>query len=430
MVLTGAKLLVLGVFLASYVLIILLYKHKLIVVAAAVAALLALRVLSPQEALRAVSWNVVLLYFGMLLVGEVFLYSKMPDYLATLFTSRARGTAAAATILCLFTGLLSIALENVAVVLLVAPVAMSIARRSGINPVPLFIGMAISSNLQGAATLIGDPPSMLLAGHARLSFNDFFVYSGRPGIFFAVQVGAILSALVLLLFFRRDDRRMPSLERHSYDSLVPTLLIGLLVVALVLASSLEHNLEILAGLLCVLFGLASFLWYLAHSRGRHLKPFLKALDWQTGLFLIGVFVLVQSLTAVGLLEDIAAWMQRVAGGRPLVVFLLLVWVSVALSAFIDNVPYLMAMLPVVGLLAQRTAVEPYALYVGLLLGASVGGNITPIGASANIVAVGILKKHGYESRFFQFVRMGLPFTLVAVVASSLFVWLLFGGHRP
>jgi Na+/H+ antiporter NhaD/arsenite permease-like protein len=241
-----------------------------------------------------------------------------------------------------------------------------------------------------------------------------------------VQLAALVSALVLLLFFRRDDKRMPALEKHAYDSLVPTLLIGLLVVALILASSFKHDLEILAGLLCVLFGLVSFAWYLGHSRSRQVKSFLKALDWQTGLFLIGIFVLVQSLSAVGLLEDIAAWMQAVAGGQPLVVFLLLVWVSVVLSAFIDNVPYLMAMLPVVGLLAERTSVEPYALYIGLLLGASVGGNITPIGASANVVAMGILKKHGHESKFFQFVRMGLPFTLVAVAASSMFVWLLFG----
>jgi Na+/H+ antiporter NhaD/arsenite permease-like protein len=421
----NAKLLAVALFLVSYVLIILLYKHKLIIVAGAIAVLLAARVLTPLQALQAVSWNVVLLYFGMLLVSEVFLYSKMPEYLATLFASRAKGTAAAALILCLFTGFLSIALENVAVVLLVAPVAMSIARRSGLNPVPLFIGMAISSNLQGAATLIGDPPSMLLAGYARLSFNDFFFYQDKPGIFFAVQVGALLSALVLLLVFKRDDRKMPLLERHAYSSIVPTLLIVLLVAALVAASSIEHGLEILTGLICCLFGLISLIWYLGHSRRRQVKAFLGALDWQTGLFLIGIFVLVQSLSAVGLLEDIAAWMLQVAGGRPLVVFLLVVWVSVVLSAFIDNVPYLMAMLPVVGLLARRTEVEPYALYIGLLLGASVGGNITPIGASANIVAMGILKKHGHESRFFQFVRIGLPFTLVAVTASSMFVWLLY-----
>ena len=167
-----------ALFALAYVLVIVFYNRKLIVVWASVAALLAFRLLSPKEAWYAVDWNIVMLYFGMLLVSEVFLMSKMPDYIATLIASRTKRVGVAMLALCAFTGALSIVLENVAVVLLVAPIALTIARRCELDPAPLFIGMAISANLQGAATLIGDPPSMLLAGHAGLTFNDFVINAG------------------------------------------------------------------------------------------------------------------------------------------------------------------------------------------------------------------------------------------------------------
>ena len=173
------KLFVIGIFTLTYFLIILFYNWKMITVWAAVAAMLILRLVTLQEAWRAIEWNVLLLYFGMLFVSEVFLLSKMPDHLATIVVGKAKTTGIAMVIICAFTGFLSIMLENVAVVLLVAPIALAISQKADIHPVPLFIGMAVSSNLQGAATLIGDPPSMLLAGATGLSFNDFFFYNRK-----------------------------------------------------------------------------------------------------------------------------------------------------------------------------------------------------------------------------------------------------------
>ncbi len=419
------KLFVVTVFLVTYLLLILLYRHKLIVVWAAVALLLALRYLSPLQAWRSIEWNVVLLYFGMLLVSESFLYSRMPDYLATVVAGRARRVSTALLLLCLFAGLLSTALENVAVVLLVAPVGLAIARKCEVHPGPLLIGLAVVSNLQGAATLIGDPPSMLLASFAGLNFNDFFILEGRPYLFFATQVGAVAGLGVLYLFFAGYRRRMPALKKESYLSLGPTLLALALVASLVASSSLEHSFEYATGLLCVLFGVLSFLWFMLYNRGRELKDYLRRLDWQTGLFLIGIFVLVESLAVVGLMEDLAGWVLAAAGSRPFLVYALIVGVSVALSAFIDNVPFLLAMLPVCRLITGAIPIDPYLLYMGLLLGASVGGNATPVGASANIVAMGILRKQGQAASFGQFVRIGLPFTLAAVTASALFGWLIY-----
>jgi Na+/H+ antiporter NhaD/arsenite permease-like protein len=420
-----AKLFVIGIFTLTYLMVILFYSRKTIIVWAAVAVLLILDLLTLGEAWEAVELNVLFLYFGMLFVSESFLLSRMPDFLAVRVAGKAKTTGAAMVIICAFTGLLSIMLENVAVVLLVAPIALAISRKAGIHPVPLFIGIAVSSNLQGAATLIGDPPSMLLAGATGFTFNDFFFFDGRPGIFFATEIGAVVATLVLLLLFRRYQKPMPILKREHLLTFTPTLLVLALIVSLILGSSYQQHFRYMTGLICLFFGVLSFIWYLLHSRGRGLKEYFFRLDWQTGLFLAGIFILVESLSAAGLMEDLASFILRISRGSPLVVYLVIVWFSVILSAFVDNVPYLMAMLPVVGVLTAELGVSAYLLYLGLLLGASVGGNITPLGASANIVAMGIMRKQGHSVNFFEFVRIGLPFTVFAVLASTFFAWLFF-----
>jgi len=424
------------VFVVAYGFIVAFYDWRIVAVWAAVFVLLAFRVIDPRGALAAIDWNVVLLYFGMLFVSEAFLYSRMPDYLATHVARRAGRVGVAMLLLCLLTGLLSVALENVAVVLLMAPVALSISRSCNISPGPLFVGMAVSSNLQGAATLIGDPPSMLLAGFTGMGFNDFFVVDGKPAIFFAVQVGAVASAFVLAYAFRTERRPVPSIAPVGIFSKVPAFIVLALVASLVLSSTFFHSTPIANGLLCVFFGTVSAIWYVIHvhrseagtaaEKLKSLARTLFRLDWQTGLFLIGVFVLVSSLTSTGLMKSIAQFIQTVSGSNALAIFLLVVGVSVLVSAFVDNVPFLVAMLPVLKTLTASSEADPYLLYFGLLIGASVGGNITPVGASGNIVAMGIVKTEGYAVKFFDFVKIGLPFTLVAVAASAAYLWIVFG----
>ena len=416
------KLLSVAIFLSAYALIALLYEKKTLIVFAAVGLLLILKRITPIGAIRSIDWNVVMLYFGMLFVSEVFLFSKMPDFIATRIVSKANRVGMAMLIICLFSGVLSIALENVAVVLLVSPIALSISRKCDINPVPLFIGMAISANLQGAATLIGDPPSMLLAGFARMDFNDFFFFEGHPSIFFAIQAGAIFSGLVLYVLFTKYTTKMPVIPRESYLFLTPTILILFLIGTLVISSSIHHDIEYLTGLVCFVFGLICFIWYLIKNNRKDVKLFLMKLDWQTGIFLIEIFILVESLVVSGITKDVSHFVLRISKGSPFLTYQVIVWMSVLLSAFIDNVPFLAAMLPVIRTITVNMGIDPYPFFFGLLVGASVGGNITPIGASANIVAMGIMRKQGYDVRFFEFVRIGLPFSIVAVLTGSMFIW--------
>ena len=473
------KILVLAIFILAYLFIIKYYEKKHLIIWVFVFALLASTILPPVTGLLAINWNVILLYFGMLFVSEVFLFSKMPDFLAVFFASKTSRIGMAMLVICALTGFLSILLENVATVLLVAPIALSIAKKCRVNAVPLFIGMAISSNLQGAATLIGDPPSMILGGFKQMNFNDFFFISGRPGMFFAVQAGAIVSLFVLYFFFRKMNGKMPDLKKESYISLVPTIFVILLIVALVFTSFFEEVMPFSAGAWCIIFGLIAYIWYVNHVRGNKihiraaaillvffiigtlgsgvinekifpltfdliwvlvaactllllirrkkdpLSGFLGSMDWHTGLFLIGIFILVESLSSAGIISDIAGWMMKIAGANLLFAYLIIVWFSVLLSSFIDNVPYLVIMLPVAQALTDQLGANPYILFFGLLLGASIGGNITPIGASANIVAMGMARKHGYSVSFMQFVKMGLPFTLVSMIVSTWFIWLVF-----
>jgi len=419
-------------FVVAYVLIVLFYHRKGLVAWCAVAVLLAAGMISPRAALQSVEWSVILLYLGMLFVSDAFLSSRMPDHLATILASRTRSAGAAMLVICIFTGLLSMALENVAVVLLIAPVALSIARSCRVSPVPLFIGMAISSNLQGAATLIGDPPSMLLASYSGMSFNDFFMYHGRPSIFFAVQVGALISWAVLAFLYRRHRNPMPPITIVPFTSLIPTLLVAGLVVALIFVSALFRGAPLATGITCCAVGVASLAWRIIHARASDparppalplLVETVKRQDLATAGFLIGIFILVGSVSATGILGDLSRLLLRVSGGNALVVFLLVVWGAVLLSAFVDNVPFLVAMLPVVSMAAKDLGIDPAPLFFGLLVGASIGGNITPVGASANIVAMGIVRNEGHQVGFFEFVKIGLPFTVAAVVGASAFIWL-------
>ncbi len=417
-----SQLIAITLFAVAYILIIMHYHLKTYIVWAGVAILLLTKIFTPFNFLLQVNWNVILLYIGMLFVSEIFLYSKMPDHLATLFASKTKKIWVAMLVICGFTGALSMFLENVACVLLVAPVALAISKKCNFHPVQLFIGMAISSNLQGTATLIGDPPSMLLGSHAGMTFNDFFFMQGKPGIFFAVEIGALVSLLVLYYFFRKDRGNMPYVEVEKYVSIFPTMIIIVMVLFLILSSFIAPDFAYATGTICMVFGAIAFVWYLFHNKGKHALEMVKSLDWETGVFLIGIFIIVASLQATGVISSIARLIVLVAGNNYFAAFMIIVWLSVLLSAFIDNVPYIIAMLPVVGIVSEHLGVSPYLLYFGLLIGASVGGNVTPIGASANIVAMGIMKREGHRVHFHHFIKIGLPFTIAATLASTMFLW--------
>jgi len=413
----------LAIFLIAYVLFVILPTRRSFVAFGASILLVATTAISFQEALKAINWNVMGIFIGTLVVADTFMESRVPAYIAEIIVNRAKNTAWAMLAICVLTSFISAFVENVATVLIVAPIALTLARKLNINPINIMIGIAISSNLQGAATLIGDPPSMLLGGFAKMNFMDFFIYRGKPSIFFAVELGAIVSFVVLYFIFRRHKERIKLLRTEKVKSWAPTFILLLMIFALAISSFFDTGFSYMGGVICVLSGIISLCYEKFINRGFVLKS-IKALDWDTSLFLVGVFVIVGALTANGWIGSFSKFLSNLVGANILFGFIMLVSFAVIFSAFVDNVPFLAAMLPVALSMSNRLAINPSLFLFGLLIGASVGGNITPIGASANIVACGILKKEGHIVRFKQFLRIGLPFTFAAVLVASLFVWLV------
>ena len=411
------------VFVTAYILFVALPRKRSLVAVAASLLLIATNTISIREAFWAVNWNVMGIFVGTLVVAAVFMESRVPAFIAELIVDRSKNTKWAVLMICLLTGFISAFVENVATVLIIAPIALALAKKIKMNPVNMMIAIAVTSNLQGTATLIGDPPSMLLGGFAKMSFMDFFFYKGRPSIFFAVELGAITSFLVLFFVFRREKHKIEIIPVEKIKTWVPTGILVALVLLLAFTSFLDTGFSYMAGALCMVAAVVSIIWDRFMNKKRILEG-IKALDWDTTLFLAGVFILVGSLTLIGWIDIVANLLSQMISGNIFLGYTLLVFVSVVLSAFIDNVPFLAAMLPVAISMANNLGINPSLFLFGLLIGTSIGGNITPIGASANIVACGLLKKEGYEVKFKEFMKIGIPFTLAAVSAAYLFLWFI------
>jgi Na+/H+ antiporter NhaD/arsenite permease-like protein len=370
--------------------------------------------------LAAINWNVLGVLAGAMLIADLFLDSGVPVLLADKIASRFRTAHGALVAVCLFAGGISALVDNVTTVLLVAPVALAIAKRTQMNPIPVMVGIAICANLEGAATLIGDPPSMLLAGEYKLGFNDFFVYQGRPSVFFAIQAGAVAGAAVLYLIFRRHQRPMDPVPVERPNTWVPVLFIALMIAFLASSSHFDPGFTWLAGTGNLILAAAALAWT-ASRHPRNVKRIISKYNWQTILFLAGIFVFAYALDEFGWVQRIADMITSLAGDNRFATYTIIVWLSVAVSAFIDNIAYVAVMLPVTSALGGDPR-SSFLYAAGLLIGACLGGNITPIGASCNVVACGILQREGRPVSFRQFTSIGLPFTLAATGAGYLFIW--------
>lgn len=436
-------ILALVIFLITYALMLSLQKYRpwIALCSAAVFLILGLcgvYALTPAAALMAVDYNVLLMIAGTMGIVLLFIESGMPARLAELLITRVPNIKWAVTVLALFAGIISAFVDNVATVLMVAPVGLAISRALKISPVPVLIAIAVSSNLQGAATMVGDTTSMLLGGFAGMSFLDFFWMNGKPGIFWGVELGALASVAALLFLFRKNRQPVSTAAETRVKDLFPSVLMIGTVVLLIAASFLPEPenavLQVLyglrSGLICAALCLIGIVRECIKKKsGDPFRRVWKGLDRDTLLLLFGLFIVIEGVKAAGVI-DAAAVCSTVSGDNPFLLYTLIVFVSVLLSAFIDNIPYVATMLPVVqgiaALMNGGAGMEPHVFYFGLLIGATLGGNLTPIGASANIAAIGILRKNGETVKLRDFLRIGVPFTLSAVFVGYLYIWFVWG----
>ena len=418
-------------FVLTYVLMMTFGKYRPIIALVSGLVYVLTGMLPVSELPGSLDFNVLLMIGGTMGIVQLFIDSRMPERLADQIMNRVPNVRWAAVGLSLFAGVISAFVDNVATVLMVAPVAVAVCRKLKTNPVPFIICIAVSSNLQGAATLVGDTTAIMLGSALHMSFADFFWYHGRPAIFFAVELGAVLSALIIFFLFRREKAPIsqsgPLTEVTDY---VPTVLLVGTIALLICASFAPESWNLPAetnGILCcAMLAVGLMTGFARQKRPDAVTRPLKAIDFETLVLLVGLFLMIGGITHTGVVGALAALLAKLGGGSVFRMYTIVVWASVLISAFIDNIPYVATMIPVIAGLAAQMGCDPTPLYFGLLSGATLGGNITPIGASANIAAIGILRREGYEVPNSDFFRIGIPFTLSAMIPAYLYIWMVYG----
>ncbi len=418
-----------AIFAVVYIGLIVIKRERWLTAWVGVAAAVILGLLSLPEvfSLEALRLNFIGIFFGSVLLAELFVYSRMPEAIADGLINSSRNLAVALMKVICFASFISIFIDNVVTVLIVAPIALQLTRKAGVSPIPVIIGLAVASNLQGMAILIGDIPSMLLAAHENMNFLNFFWYKGRPGIFWFVQLGAIVGFAVLWMYVRGYRQKLEKIEVAAIRSWIPFRLIVLMVVLLSLSPQGDPEMNWLAGSICMIVALIGVLWYgISARKGGHRHKW--DFHWRTTLFLMAIFVLVYMIAKeeIGVVSTIVDHLEGLRGQNPFVILSIVVWISIMVSAVIDNVPYIAAMLPIVAAFGASFGDDVRALLVlGLLIGSCMGGNITPIGAAANVTAMGILEKEGKPVSFWGFIRIGLPFTVAATTSAYLALYLVY-----
>lgn len=418
----------LALFAVTYVLMLVFSKYRPYIALASGLIFIVTGMLPIDKLFGSIDFNVILMIAGTMGIVALFIESKMPQLLADLIMEKVPNVQWAAIAMALFAGIISAFVDNVATVLMIAPVALEICKKLKTNPVPFIIAIAVSSNLQGAATLVGDTTAIMLGSALNMSFLDFFWYKGGPGMFFAVELGAILSALILGFLFRKEKAEIPKgAERTKVTDYVPSILLLGTIVLLIAASFIPNKPDITNGLICCALLVVGLIYNFVRKKNTKaiIDP-LKEIDFQTIGLLIGLFVMIGGISEQGVIDAAANLLAKLGGGNVFVLYTVIVWASVLISAFIDNIPYVATMIPVIAGLAAALKVDPTVLYFGLLSGATLGGNCTPIGASANITGIGILRKEGHTVKNSDFFKIGIPFTLAAIIPAYIYLWLMYG----
>ena len=415
-------------FVVAYALIATDRVNKTLIALSGAAILLALGVVSSDDVFfsqeTGIDWDVIFLLFGMMIIVSVLRHTGVFEYIAVWSAKRAQGSPLRIMILLvLVTAVASALLDNVTTVLLVAPVTLLVCDRLAINPTPFLIAEVFASNIGGAATLVGDPPNIIIASRAGLTFNDFLIHTAP----IVVIVMVVYIAMLPLLFrgaFAVDADRVADVmlleEREAIRD--PALLIkcGVVLVAVFAAFVLHPVLHIEPSIVALLG--AGLLILISRPE----RPdYLASVEWETLMFFAGLFIMVGALVKTGVVEELARSATEFTDGNALLTVMLILWVSAPVSGIIDNIPYTATMAPIVSELAASmpNMAHPDALWWALTLGADFGGNLTAVGASANVVMLGIARRADSPISFWEFTRKGALVTVMSIALAAVYLWL-------
>ncbi len=427
-----------AIFLLAYAIIVSEKVHKTIVAIVGASLMLILKILEQHEAFHVeefgVDWNVIFLLIGMMTIINVLKRTGFFEYVAIKSAKLGRGDPLKILmILFVVTAVLSALLDNVTTVLLIVPVTFLICEALEVSPTPFLIMQIMASNIGGTATLIGDPPNIMIASKAKLNFMDF-IYNLTPVVIFIIFIMLII---MKLLFNKRlvtsEDNKKRIMRMNERDAIKDPLLLkkSLFVLAVVLTGFVFHGMLKLEPATIALFG-AGLLLLISRTHNPH--EYFAEIEWPTIFFFIGLFIIVGGVVKVGLVKWMSVKILHLTEGNLFATSMVLMWFSAIASAIVDNIPYVATMNPLVIDMAEQ--IWPHVtgkellqhpdlmpVWWSLALGACLGGNGSPIGASANVIVVGMSERAGNRISFFRFLLYGIPITLLSITVSMLYVWL-------
>ncbi|MGE5398231.1 MAG: SLC13 family permease [Chitinophagales bacterium] len=412
------------IFLLAYVFIILDKIHRTIVALVGATVLVALGVITQKQAVTSIDFNTIGLLVGMMIIVGITRQSGVFEYLAVKAAKLSGGKPLAImAALALVTALASAFLDNVTTVLLIVPVTFAITDRLNVSPIPYLLAEVIASNIGGTATLIGDPPNIMIGSATGLGFMDFIANLALPaGIIFLVTIG------VMLLIYRKqlktsDDNIQNILSLNEIDFIKDWQLLkrSLIVLGLTIVGFLLHQLLHLESATIALLGAAILMLVTREDP----EEILLTVEWPTIFFFIGLFVIVGGLKETGVIELIARKSLVITGGNVMHTGLLVLWLSAIASAFVDNIPFVATMIPLLQSIGHMSNLPMESIWWALALGACLGGNGTLIGASANVIVAGISERYGNPIKFMDFLKVGFPLMLFSIVISTIYLYVRF-----
>ena len=381
-------------------------------------------IVDQDTAFLSIDWNVIFFITCMMIIINIMRTTGLFQYIAIKTAKMGQGDPLKILILLsLVSAVLSMFIDTVTMVLILTPVTILIAVELGMTPVPFIICQVIAANIGGTATLIGNPANLKIGSITKLRFMSFVTNLGP-----LVLVNLVVFVVLVFLLFRKqmtisNERKARIMEFDESMALEnkPLLVKSIIAMVLVITGFLFHEIIDVEAATIALFGAALLLLL----SGKHEpEEFFRDVEWGTIFFFIGLFIMVSGLEHLGLIKKCAEFFMHITEGSMMLTSLLLIWLSAFLSAFLDNVPYVMAMLPIVQDIAATVGPDmAYPLWWSLALGACLGGNATLVGASTNVVAASIAKQSGYHISYFEFFKYGILFTVVSLALSTGYIFL-------
>lgn len=412
------------VFILAYIMIVWEKVHRTTIALGAAALVVAIGVIEQHAAIEAIDFNTLGLLLGMMIIVGIAHGSGMFEYAAIRSAKMAGGDPLRMfVIFCFGTALVSAVLDNVSTVIFMVPVTVALADRLNIDPRPFFFGIIISSNIGGTATLIGDPPNIMIGSAVGLGFLDFVANLALP----ATAILAVTVALLAWIYRRQlvasPEKKAALLALDEKERIKDWALMkkSLLVISLTICGFCLHQYLHLESATIALSGAVLMLLL----SGEAIEEVLLSVEWPTILFFVGLFMMVGGLEATGVLEDIAGWALNVTGGDTVKTGLIVLWLSAIASAFVDNIPFVATMIPLLDNLGAMSGMPMESIWWALALGACLGGNGTLVGASANVIVVGLADRLGSPIRFVDYLKVGFPMMILSIALANIYLYLFF-----